>query len=406
MTSDGSNTYQWDAEGRMVSVNSGSTWSATYNAFGQRVERISTGGRTEELYDPSGRLLGHLNGANGVWWEEYVPFDGRLLWYYTQATNVSRYFHVNALGSLGLATDQTGASVEEMLYYPFGDRWQNTTGFGWDEKFAQFPQRDEDIQMYMSTFREDNPGLGRWMSPDPLGGDVTNPQSLNRYAYVLNNPTSLTDPMGLDSGNPADPCSADWYYYSHAECGGSPPGDCEEYDLGSCSGNPFPPLGGYGGGGYGGGGGTVSSAPPAGQPPLRGGAGFISPNDAAVWEQIEQQYPWIVSTVWTCAYAPVCQEVLAGAAVGVAVGYGVAKLQNYIHQVRGQSDAVSGVKPVNPGRDASGNCNPCPESPPAWEVPGSQHGSTTGTHWHWIEWNQNPLTCTCYPKRKSGPSAP
>ena len=164
---DGTNTCQWDAEGNLISVNGGSTWSATYNAFGQRVERISTCcGRTEELFDPAGQLLGHLNGANGVWWEEYVHFDGRLLWYYTQATNVSRYFHVNALGSLGLATDQTGAPVEEMLYYPFGDRWQNTTGFGWDEKFAQFPQRDEDLQMYEASFREYNPGLGRWMSPE------------------------------------------------------------------------------------------------------------------------------------------------------------------------------------------------------------------------------------------------
>ncbi len=39
--------------------------------------------------------------------------------------------------------------------------------------------------------------FGRFSSPDPLAGDVTNPQSLNRYAYVLNNPTNLTDPQGL-----------------------------------------------------------------------------------------------------------------------------------------------------------------------------------------------------------------
>ncbi len=35
------------------------------------------------------------------------------------------------------------------------------------------------------------------MTPDPLGGDVTNPQSLNRYAYALNNPTTFVDPLGL-----------------------------------------------------------------------------------------------------------------------------------------------------------------------------------------------------------------
>jgi RHS repeat-associated protein len=38
--------------------------------------------------------------------------------------------------------------------------------------------------------------MGRMMSPDPLGGSILNPQSLNRYAYVLNNPLIYTDPSG------------------------------------------------------------------------------------------------------------------------------------------------------------------------------------------------------------------
>ena len=35
------------------------------------------------------------------------------------------------------------------------------------------------------------------MSPDPLGGSVDDPQSLNGYSYVLNNPATLNDPLGL-----------------------------------------------------------------------------------------------------------------------------------------------------------------------------------------------------------------
>jgi len=35
------------------------------------------------------------------------------------------------------------------------------------------------------------------MSPDPLRGSILNPQSLNRYAYVGNNPTNFADPLGL-----------------------------------------------------------------------------------------------------------------------------------------------------------------------------------------------------------------
>lgn len=38
---------------------------------------------------------------------------------------------------------------------------------------------------------------GRCLTPDPLGGDISNPQTLNRYAYVLNSPVTLTDPSGL-----------------------------------------------------------------------------------------------------------------------------------------------------------------------------------------------------------------
>ena len=51
--------------------------------------------------------------------------------------------------------------------------------------------------------------VGRWLSPDPLAGDVSNPQSLNRYAYVLNNPTSLIDPLGLDPQDAGNGCTWD-----------------------------------------------------------------------------------------------------------------------------------------------------------------------------------------------------
>jgi hypothetical protein len=43
--------------------------------------------------------------------------------------------------------------------------------------------------------------MGRFLSPDPAGmmaADIEFPQSLNRYAYVWNNPLSFTDPTGLD----------------------------------------------------------------------------------------------------------------------------------------------------------------------------------------------------------------
>ena len=74
-----------------------------------------------------------------------------------------------------------------------------------DNRFASMDQRDAETGNDPTLFRSYNPRLYRWLSPDPLAGDISNPQSLNRYAYVLNNPTNLTDPLGLSCSNPEDP---------------------------------------------------------------------------------------------------------------------------------------------------------------------------------------------------------
>ena len=55
---------------------------------------------------------------------------------------------------------------------------------------------DADSNTEHAEFRQYNSAQGRWLSPDPASKsyDYGNPQSLNRYAYVLNNPLSMTDP--------------------------------------------------------------------------------------------------------------------------------------------------------------------------------------------------------------------
>jgi hypothetical protein len=65
--------------------------------------------------------------------------------------------------------------------------------------------------LYDAQFREY--GIqGRWPSPDPAGlaaVDPANPQSWNRYAYVMNSPEDFVDPLGLCGGTgefPDLPC--------------------------------------------------------------------------------------------------------------------------------------------------------------------------------------------------------
>jgi hypothetical protein len=45
--------------------------------------------------------------------------------------------------------------------------------------------------------RYHSPGLGRFLSVDPVGDRPTDPPSWNAYAYVRNNPISLIDPSGM-----------------------------------------------------------------------------------------------------------------------------------------------------------------------------------------------------------------
>jgi hypothetical protein len=61
-----------------------------------------------------------------------------------------------------------------------------------------------------------DPLIGRFLSADPILQDPMNGQSYNRYSYVMNNPTNLTDPTGFAAcgetttgSNIARSCSAE-----------------------------------------------------------------------------------------------------------------------------------------------------------------------------------------------------
>jgi len=61
-------------------------------------------------------------------------------------------------------------------------------------------QRDAATGLDHAGWRKLESFSGRWTSPDPYGGSMTNanPRSFNRYAYVQNDPVNVIDPDGLD----------------------------------------------------------------------------------------------------------------------------------------------------------------------------------------------------------------
>lgn len=113
---------------------------------------------------------------------------------------MTEFVQTNHLGSTSIVTDHTGAAARDMLFYPFGQVWQEW-GSNYDTHFASLWQREFNSGLDPTPNRMFHSRLFRWMSPDPVGGDISNPQSLNRYAYVFNDPTSFTDPLGLQQGS-------------------------------------------------------------------------------------------------------------------------------------------------------------------------------------------------------------
>ena len=102
------------------------------------------------------------------------------------------FYHPDHLGSTTLVTDENGSIVEETEYLPFGEVIK-----GGNDRFTFTGQEnDKETELMYYGARYYSPFLRRFVQPDSIIPDIYDPQSLNRYAYVRNNPLKYTDPDG------------------------------------------------------------------------------------------------------------------------------------------------------------------------------------------------------------------
>lgn len=114
------------------------------------------------------------------------------------------YYHQDHLGGSSVVTDEDGNVAAVYDYYPFGETYQEII---YDPDFSnnyKYTDQEEDPEtgLYYYGARYYDTGVGRFMSQDPavyderLFENLKDPQSLNAYSYVRNNPVKYTDPSG------------------------------------------------------------------------------------------------------------------------------------------------------------------------------------------------------------------
>lgn len=160
----------------------------------------------------------HPDGYAGLLYEEdalaggavrqrnYLNVEGQTIGtVLSDGTNRSVQFWLkDHLGSVDVLADMNGNLIERLDYEPFGKRRfaDGTTDVGGtlasansNRGFTGHEELDEVGLVHMNG-RVYDPSIGRFVSADPYIPSPNNPQSYNRYAYVNNNPLSLTDPTG------------------------------------------------------------------------------------------------------------------------------------------------------------------------------------------------------------------
>lgn len=200
-------SFVYDAAGRLVKVKSGTTTIATYTYADSNQRLITQTGsetstqKTYYIWEGNSVIAEYIEqptAAMPKWSRNYLHFGGRLL--ATEAPNgageLVQYHHPDRLGTKLVTNnlDTTSFSIENL---PFGT--------------ALSPESSATTRRFTSYDRSATTGLdyavnryydarqGRFTQPDPLGmaaASLADPQTLNMYSYVGNDPINRVDPDG------------------------------------------------------------------------------------------------------------------------------------------------------------------------------------------------------------------
>lgn len=200
LVNDGTNTYDYDYENRLVRVNTPTEIiNYHYDYLGRRISKTSSRGTINYLYDGF-RLVVEMDSTGSVI-RKYIANPDSKVEYVMMKEGRDLYVYENNRGGGApiLMTDKDSRVVWKAEYDVFGHALVDEDPDG-DQKLVvnnvRFPGQyyDEETELHYNMMRYYNPKMGRYLRVDPIGfssGDV------NLYTYCLNNPVNMADPYGL-----------------------------------------------------------------------------------------------------------------------------------------------------------------------------------------------------------------
>jgi RHS repeat-associated protein len=204
------NTYTYDAENRISAVEG---YTYYYDADGTRMEKTTGSSGTTYWQGPSGTLT--ETDITGTINEEYIFFNGQRIARVDRPTGTVNYYFSDKLGSASVITGASGTVQAEYFYYPYGGLFSSS---GSDPNHYKFTGKERDSETNLDQFgaRYYTSSIGRFMTPDWAARPTSvpyavfgDPQSLNLYTYVRNDPVSRADADGHVSLEAIDPTCSD-----------------------------------------------------------------------------------------------------------------------------------------------------------------------------------------------------
>lgn len=198
----------WDADNMPLSVihnRYGSTFF-TYDGNGKRVKKSGPAGTTYYV----NQYYEIINGEEVC----YIWAGNQRIAKYSSSG--MQFFHKDHLGSSSLITDDEGNVLESIDYYPFGGQRDYSGSVVSSYKFTD-QELDTESGLYNYDARLYDPVIGLFITADNIvPGKGFDPQLLNRFVYVRNNPLKYVDPSGHHLGGINGPQD----YYDFDDHGG------------------------------------------------------------------------------------------------------------------------------------------------------------------------------------------